>query len=101
MCGPTVFTIVIDNHILFMEPYPLAGTSENSLCIRCEIPEELNNDLRRFINSHFNDAWKMSQPVPITEIAHIDDLEPIIKKLRQKNCITAKQAKALKKLIKK
>ncbi|MBD3339553.1 MAG: hypothetical protein GF353_10615 [Candidatus Lokiarchaeota archaeon] len=98
-CGPTVFTFEIDNKILFLQPYSLAGPSMENFCIRCEIPTEENNNLKRFVSSHFNSAWKMASPLPITKIHSMDDVVSLIKESVETCCINNEQAQTLYNLI--
>ncbi len=94
-CGPTVFCVEVDDRAIFLEPYPLGGTSMDNLCVKAEISSDTGNLLRLFMASHFDNAWERS-PCEIKESA---ELRAIVTELKAQGCITDDQQTMLDRLL--
>lgn len=86
-CGPTVFCLEIDSSTLFLEPYPLGGTSMDNLCVFAEIPSGTANVLKLFMASHFDNAWERAD----CRIRSVSELRSLVDDLAKEGCITDEQ----------
>lgn len=99
-CGPSVFSLEVDDRVLFLEPYPLAGTSMDNLCILCSIPTQMGNNMKNFIDAHFHDAWDKEDPRgPVTVVQSFEEVGNIVKELAKEGCVADDQREMLEKLV--
>ena len=98
-CGPTVFSLEVDKRIVFLEPYPLAGTSNENLCFHCEMPRGLASNLRKFMDSHFDKAWERSSTQEGTVVQEESHVVLLVEELRKRGLIREEQYEELKRWV--
>lgn len=95
-CGPTLFSFEVDDRFLFLQPYPLCGTSMESFCFTCDMPRSGN--LSDFVRKHRDETWTRGEPA-LVRIKNLDQVSSLVKDLARDGRITREQEEELAGLI--